>query len=831
MKAVIMAGGEGTRLRPLTLNMPKPLVPVCNKPIMEHIVERLRESGIKDHIATLYYLADEIKSYFGDGSDFGVNMDYSIEESPLGTAGAVRILADKLDDTFLIMSGDAMTDFDITEAIKFHKKVGSIATIVLYRVESPLEYGVVITDDQGRIVRFLEKPGWGEVFSDTVNTGIYIIDPVVFKYMENGKNYDWSKDIFPALLADGKPLYGCVLDGYWCDIGNLKQYREVHNDALTGKVKLTPGGKKQKGKIWVGDKTVIAPGAKINGPAIIGANCRIKDGAVINEFSIIGDNCVVEEGSTTTQSVVWNNTYIGKNVQASNCVLCRNTICNEGAKIQDGAIVGDNCNIGRGTRIQQQVKIWPNKILASGATINHSIVWGENWPGTLFSALGVKGLANVEITPEYAAELGAAYGATLKSGSTVIVSRSPHKAARIIKRALVTGLMSVGINVSDTRSNPLPLTRHMVQNSDAVGGIHIRISPYQPEMILIEFFDDKGVNINTDKERKVESSLYRSDFRRAELKDVGTIELESLGMDRYVDQFMSYIDVEKVRGRRFNIVIDYSHGSLSTVLPPILGRMGVDAVSMNSFMDASMSPRASAMDDAGLKQLGKIVKALNADVGFLVDGEAEKISLVDGSGKPVVGDRLLALMVELTAKVHKNPAIATQIRAPYLIEKLVKQRRGTLVYTKSNSRSLMTEVTYRSKVHMAGDTKGGIIFPDFQTSFSAMVSIMKILELKAAMDLSISELNSRIPEVFIESGGVACTWENKGKIMRVLVDRFKKKKMDLTDGIRLNLDSKSWVLVRPDPSEPMVHIIAEGGDKKEAAALVSEYKAIVAGIE
>ncbi|HOY64177.1 MAG TPA: nucleotidyltransferase family protein, partial [bacterium] len=212
MKAVMMAGGEGTRLRPLTLNLPKPLVPVCDKPMMEHILEKARDMGIKDYISTLYYLGDEIMAHFGDGSAWGVNMEYSVEETPLGTAGAVKILEDKLNDTFIILSGDALTDMDLKEAVKFHKKVGSIATIVLTRVETPLEYGVVITGDDGRIIRFLEKPGWGEVFSDTVNTGIYIIDPAVFKYMVSGKNYDWSRDIFPMLLADGMPLYGCVLD-------------------------------------------------------------------------------------------------------------------------------------------------------------------------------------------------------------------------------------------------------------------------------------------------------------------------------------------------------------------------------------------------------------------------------------------------------------------------------------------------------------------------------------------------------------------------------------------------------------------------------------------
>lgn len=830
MKAVLMAGGEGTRLRPLTLNTPKPLVPVCNKPIMEHILEKMVGAGIKDFIATLYYLGDEITAHFGDGANWGARLDYSVEETPLGTAGAVKILEDRIDGTYVILSGDSMMDLDVIEAVKFHKKVGSMATIMLTRVESPLEYGVVIIDNDGKIIRFLEKPGWGEVFSDTVNTGTYILEPEVFKYMVSGGNYDWSRDIFPMLLAEGQPLYGYVADGYWCDIGSLKQYREVHEDALNGKVKITPAGKQIKRKVWVGENTIISPKARIVGPAMIGANCHIKDGAVINEFTVIGDNCVVDEGASVTRSTFWNNTYIGRQTVATGCILCRSNVIQEDVRIQEGAIVGDNCNIGKGTKIKQQVKIWPNKVLTSGSTINNSIVWGENWPGTLFSALGVRGLANIEITPEYAAALGSAYGASLPAGSRVIVSRSPHKVARIIKRALVSGLMSVGINVADFRTVPLPLTRHIVRTSEAKGGIHIRISPYKNEMILIEFFDANGINIDTNSERKIESIFYRQDFRRAMLDKVGTLEYDPLAVEQYAGHFIKYVDMEAVRNRKFKLVIDYSFGSLSSLLPPLLGRYGIEAISLNSFIDPNINPRASALDNEGLKQLSKIVKSLGADLGVLVDGESEKITLVDSAGAPVVGERLLALMIELIAIGNKNPVIAAQVRSPYLIENTVKKHKGKIIYTQSNSRDLMMKA-FKNKIDFGGDTKGGFIFPEFQPSFDAMISLTKILEITAKQKVSLAEINKRIPEVFIETAVVDCSWDLKGKLMRVLVDKNKNKDMNLTDGMRLNLSKTSWVLVRPDPTEPQVHVIAEGKTAAEAKKIVQEYAKVVAEVE
>src|SRR5205085_767772 len=226
----------GTRLRPLTSHRHKPLTSALYMPIMEHIVLLLKQHGITEIVVTLHYLADEIEGYFGDGSEWGVSMVYSVEDTPLGTAGSVKQAEEHLkDDTFLIISGDALTDIDLGRAIKYHEAKQSLATIVLAHVHNPLEFGVVITDDDGRIRRFLEKPSWGEVFSDTVNTGMYILDPSIFDYMELGKSFDWSQHIFPQILAESKPMFGYVMDGdYWCDVGSLQQYREAQYTVLDG---------------------------------------------------------------------------------------------------------------------------------------------------------------------------------------------------------------------------------------------------------------------------------------------------------------------------------------------------------------------------------------------------------------------------------------------------------------------------------------------------------------------------------------------------------------------------------------------------------------------
>ena len=253
MKAVVMAGGEGTRLRPLTSNQPKPMVPIVGKPCMEHIIELLKRHGFEDVIVTVAFLPQAIRSYFGGGETLGVDIGYSVEESPLGTAGSVRLAAERLDGTFLVISGDALCDVDLTRLVDFHREKQASVTIGLKSVENPLEFGIVVTDDDGRVERFLEKPSWGQVFSDTINTGIYVLEPEVLKHVPTDRPFDFSKELFPLLLEMGRPIYGCVLDGYWQDIGNLDQYRQANFDALDGQVGLDIPGLRVRGNIWIGE--------------------------------------------------------------------------------------------------------------------------------------------------------------------------------------------------------------------------------------------------------------------------------------------------------------------------------------------------------------------------------------------------------------------------------------------------------------------------------------------------------------------------------------------------------------------------------------------------
>jgi mannose-1-phosphate guanylyltransferase/phosphomannomutase len=349
---------------------------------MHHIVDLLKRHGVTEVIATLHYLADEIENYFGDGSDFGVKMRYVVEDSPLGTAGAVKLAERYLrDERFFIISGDALTDLDLSTLASYHAERGSAVTIALKRVPNPLEFGVVVTDDRGRITRFLEKPSWGEVFSDTINTGIYVLEPEIFDLMESGKPVDFSSDLFPKMLYDGRPLYGYITSDYWTDIGNLQQYQQANYDALNRSVELIIPGTEVSRGVWMGEGCRVDPDVTIHGPVVLGKNVTIESGAIIEELTTIGDSTIVANAAKLHRVTCWENGYIGDLSELTNCTIADRSIIKDRVTIHEGVVIGRGCTIGSSSTLNGNVKLWPQKTVASGAIVSMSLIYGEKWPG------------------------------------------------------------------------------------------------------------------------------------------------------------------------------------------------------------------------------------------------------------------------------------------------------------------------------------------------------------------------------------------------------------------------------------------------------------------
>lgn len=824
MQAVIMAGGFGTRLRPLSVNIPKPMVPIVNRPMLHHIIDLLKKHGFTELIMMLYYQPDVITDYFGDGSKFGVKIKYLRPESDLGTAGSVKYAEKNLKGTFLVISGDVMTDFDITKAIEYHKAKKAMATIVLTRVSNPLQYGVVITDKEQKIERFLEKPSWGEVFSDTINTGIYVLDSKVFEMIPSEKSFDFSKDLYPAILSQDKGLYGFIAEGYWKDIGNLDEYRLGHYDILDNKVKLAIDGnivKYNGSEVMVGESSRIEDGVEFEGQVIVGKNCVIEKGAKLVR-SIIGNNVKISSGAQVVGSVLWDNVSVGNDARLKETVIASKTKVGDRAVIQVGTVIADECNIGADSVVRANIKIWPHKSIEEGATLSTSLVWGEKWNKALFGAYGITGLGNTEITPEFATKVGAAYGAYLGKGAYVLTSRDAHRVNRMIKRTMISGLLSAGVRVGDLQTMPIPVCRYAIGKEGEVGGIHVRMSPFDQRIIDIKFFDSTGGDITIQQEKAIEQLFMREDYKRANLNEIGDISVPSRAQEYYKTGYLKAIDVESIRLANMKIVLDYACSSASMVLPAIIGDLGIEVVALNAFINPAKITKTEKEFNHSMDQLSDIVTTLKADIGFVIDTGAEKVFLVDERGRIVPNDLALILIAELVMRSCGKGTIAVPIHVSSVIDEIAAKYKGiTIKRTANNSRQIMAAAREKDVIFV-GDCYGGFIFPEFQPAFDAMYAIGKILEMMAKEKVHLNRLSREIPSFEVLTKKIPCPWDKKGQTMRNAIEDTKGKKTELIDGVKIFI-KKDWVLLIPDADEAFFHIWAESEDEKTAKELIREY--------
>jgi mannose-1-phosphate guanylyltransferase/phosphomannomutase len=832
MKAVVMAGGEGTRLRPLTSNRPKPMVPVANRPAMEHILRLLRAHDAREVVATLQYRAEAIEQYFGDGSDFGVELSYSVEPEPLGTAGSVRRCAGLLGgEPFLVISGDALTDFDLGAAVRFHLERRAAATLVLARVPDPLEYGVVIVDDGGRVARFLEKPGWGQVFSDTINTGIYVLDPSVLEAIPTDRPYDFSKDLFPRLLAEGAPVFGFVAEGYWCDIGSLDVYQRANEDALTGRVRLdVPGqqvraGGEAEGEaggpdlLWLGRGVEIDPGARIRGPVALGDNTRVRAGAEIEGPAVIGANCLIERGAAVRRGVLFPHVTVGPRSEVRGALLARGVRLGAGTAVWEGAVVGDGCVLRDGAQVAAGVRIWPDKIVEAGSVVSQSVVWGRRVSRGLFSG----GFVGGDLGVETAVRLGAAFGSTLDAGAPVIASRDSHPASVMVKRALIAGLASAGARVLNMETTPLPVARYAVGAQGARGGVFVHVA-HDPVRagVQLRFLGSQGIELDAGAERGVETLFFR-----AETRHVGVDEVRPLGYppkvaDAYRTGYLSALGPSPLGSRLYRVIVDHGHGTAGQVLPQILSDLGCQALGFGMAFNHTLMAKSEGEAAAALAELGRMVVAMGAPLGLRLDPAAERLSVVDDAGEPLSGQELLVLFAHLAARHGGARAVAAPVVATSALESVGVE----VLRTRTDARSLMRAAA-AGGAGLAGDEAGAFVFPRFQPGVDGLFAAGQLISWLAREDRSLSALRASLPRPDVERVEVACPWEAKGRVMRRLAESFPQ--AELIDGVKVRRGA-AWAAAIPDERRAVVQVWGEPGGhglfaemrRRVAAALEEE---------
>lgn len=816
MKAIIMAGGEGSRLRPLTCGIPKPMVPVLDKPIMSYIVNLLKEHAFNDIGVTLQYLPEVIRNHFGNGSEYDVNFKYYVEKTPLGTAGSVKNAEEFLDETFIVISGDALTDFNLSEAVNFHKKKGAMATLVLTKVPCPLEYGVVITNKEGNITQFLEKPSWGEVFSDTVNTGIYILEPEVLNYVPAGQKFDFSKDLFPLLLKNKEPLYGVVLSGYWCDIGDLKQYLQAHIDFLSGSIGLKIPAAEIRPGIFAGKDIQIDSSVVINGPVFIGDSATIGKDANIDQFSVIGSGSTIQEGTSIKRSVLWNNVFTGSGVNLRGAVLGSRVQVQAGSNIYEGAVIGSDTVIRERCTINPNIKLWPHKMVETGSVVRESMIWGNRAPRRIFGLEGISGIVNVEITPEFATRVAAAYASALGSGARVCVSSDAYTASHMIADAITCGLQSVGAKAFKLADGITPMHRYAVRRLKCDGGIHIRVSPRQSNVFNILLTNNNGGNIPRSQERKIENIMAREDFTRADFAQITEPQLESRITQEYLQMLLQNVNKDAIQKMGLRIAAVYDNKRLGSFLEPLCQQLniGVEHIKLNETIESPLNWRN--YKDI-MARVAETVTEKGFSMGIIMDSGADHLALIDNRGRTVQDDMLIALTALLILR-SRGEAVVVPVTAPRAVDALAEKYGARVIRTKTAVQDFYEKLIHQDKL---------IAESDWQISqsllhFDALAEVIKIAEYLSIEKISLADLIDEVPSFFMEKKETQVPWEAKGTVIRSLIEEMPNDKLELLDGVKV-YHPDGWALVLPDPEEPVCRVFSEGSTMEIAESLADFY--------
>lgn len=823
MKAVVMAGGFGTRIQPLTYSRPKPMLPIMNRPMMEHTMMMLKELGIKEFIVLLYFKPEIIQDYFQDGSDFGIKITYVIPDDDYGTAGAVKLAQEHIgDDNFIVISGDLVTDFDFKKLFKFHEKKEAKLSIGLTSVENPLQFGVVIANEENEIEKFLEKPSWGEVFSDTINTGIYIIESEILKYIPEKENFDFAKDLFPLLMKKDITLMGYNLSGYWRDVGNPESYREVYEDILADRVNFDMGMSKQKypdGVLYSKDKYKLDPSIEIIGTVMLGKNVTLGEGTKLNNV-ILGDDVSIGKESKIRNSVFWENIKVGKNAKFDNCVICNDNIIGKNVTAKAGLILAEGCEIGELASFEQDVTIWPHKHVEAAAIVSHNLILGNKYRNSIFENGTVYGTSNVELSCEMATKLAEAFAAQLPIGAKVIVGRDEDKSSRMLKRAFLGGLLSAGVDVLDIKGAPPSVLRFTLANdSTLVGGAHFKRCVADATSSEITLFNEEAIRIDNNSAKGIEKAFFTEKFRRVDYTQIGNIHetlhhTECLSYKRAVEQS---IDHSIIKCGSFKVAVDLMHGTTYDIFPKLLNNIGVENIVLNAYYDEKKLSNVAVLEKNSYSNISSIVKSLELDMGLIIYPNAQKLSIVTEEGEVLDKIKVLYCLLGLLnfdgKKSKKRVFLPTWAPDIKYFENLEIERGK---YSNFKSSKL-------KEYDLIGTVDGNFAFTEFGYTRDAMFAGLKIMELLSCHKVKLSDLSKSIDDFYYKTFKVECSQSLKGKMMRKFLQDAKGKRSSSADGVKIWFNDTDWILMIPDQYSEHLNIYIQAKDEASGDALYKEY--------
>ena len=822
-----MAGGAGTRLRPLTTAVPKALLPIVGEPMLARVVRLLSQHGVDRCVVTLQHQASVVLKYFSADRVEGVGLRFLTEPRPLGTAGSVRYAQAWLDgaDDILVISGDCLTDMNLEALERRHREARADITIALARRADPRNYGVVSIDADGWVQAMVEKPSWGEVSDDTVNTGVYIVSPSVLESIPADEPSDWAQDIIPALLARGARVQGVVTDGYWEDVGTFASYSRAQRDVLDGLVHSEVDAFEVAPGVLVATGAELSPDADVRPPVYIGPFAKIEADAIVGPYTVVGTNALVRSRAVVDHTVLHPNVYVGSDADLRGSIVGRATEIRRGARVLEGSVIADGCTIMDGAVIGTDVMIYPGKTIDEGTVVDESVVWESPAQRQVFSDSGVRGIVNVDMTPERIVRLAAAFATTLPKGATVSVGRDHSRAARALNRALAGALTAAGINLRDLRAVTTALVRNdTARYSD--GGVVLRTTPGRPDSIDVLFLNSHGGEISSHQREAIERIYTRKEFRRPLPSDIGDIRTPHRVLDDYANDVEAEITMDAIRRAHPRIVLDAGGGPSVGVLSMIMGRLGLDALTVGAAMEEEAAADQAPYREAALRRLSGLVVSSGASIGARLGPTGERLSIVDELGRVIEDGRMLLIMLDLMAASRHSGCVAVPVTTSRLAEEVAAYH-GTSVRRIGAGSAALAAAATEPDVILAGDGRGRFVLPALAPGPDAISALMMLLSLMADTDLSLSQLNARIPATSVIARTVTVPWHRRAGAMRAVRMSAEGTEVDTLDGIRVVHGDGSWCLVMPEDDQACLTLYAEAADAKTAERLLDHWQKVV----
>lgn len=788
MIAIIMAGGEGQRLRPITCTQPKPMAELLNKPTMEYCVELLKKHGIVDITATLHYIPNAIQEYFKDGSSFGVNMKYSIEDEPMGTAGSVRYALENREyDSVIVISGDALTDINLSEAIKAHENSGASATLILKKVSDPTEYGVVLKDKNGFIKRFLEKPMPNEVFSDLVNTGIYILNKEALMLIPNEGVFDFSKDLFPLMLQKNMPIYGHESDGYWCDIGDIREYMNAQYDLMTLKCKASMPEKIREG-VYVEKGALISDEAVLVPPCCIGRGAQIGDNVIIGPKTVIGRGVKVGRNSSIKHSVLMENACVRENCEIRGAILCEGVNIGNRNSVFEYAVIGAKSETQKGVTVEPGVLIWPKKQLESEKKYSDNIVWQKDAENRKNSYL--IGYSDSQLTPERAVLIGEATANVLNRDGSIAIATDGSQQGMMLKHAIISGLISQGKDVLDMGYVSKSQFAFTIRSLALAGGVYIKVKNEEERLAEIKVYNGYGAELSANDARKLQREIEKGTKQPVTAKRLGIAEKYAGSTKAYEADLMRRIYVPKINADdELQIVVASSSDFYDTVARLLLPK-GI---------------RVRYLLKEEKDNLLKSMIRIKAKLGFSVD-ENDEITEVYYNDRSIKKQELDAVFLLDNVREEKNDIIVSSDMCDEYISLLCSN--GARVEKTANDKSILIKKSIDNNNYL----------PEMFESEARVIKTVSLL-LQNKLDLYLNVL----PKVYTNEKEKECSWRDIGRILRTLVDSEKDDMVELIDGVRIKSDN-GWVLVKPNNSYTACRIVAGSFEQEYAKELCELYR-------